>query len=267
MKFMPDNDQVFKACLLAEQDAHKALEFATKGVVKRNQLLLESLLTQRLELLQQLDVADLPDLMLVMSIKDARFFKLVPESHISLDVVVDMVSKHPRLFKYARSFRANKQVARLAVAKYGRNLKYTLCVDREVVLSAVKQNGTALQFAGPFVQDKQVVTEAVNKHGMALQFAESYTQDKDVVLTAVMQHGMALQFAPTFKTDLDVCRKAYNSNKYAYDFIDSSLQHFFETPPEFKATLSCSSFYLSIDERNTLDVIARAETYLDELHL
>jgi hypothetical protein len=268
MKFLPDNDQVFKSCLLAEQDAHKALEFATKGVVKRNQLLLEGLLSQHLELLQQLDVADLADLMCVMSIKDPRFFKLVPESHMNLGFVVNMVSKNPRVFKYARGFRDNQQVARLAIAKYGLNLKHTLFVDRDVVLSAVKQNGMALQFAGTLIQDKQVVTIAVNQNGTALQFAGSYTQDKDVVLTAVMQHGMALQFAPTFKTDLDVCQRAYNSNKYAYDFIDSSLQHLFETPRRFECevTLSACSFFLTSEERNKLEVDARAKQYLDNLH-
>jgi hypothetical protein len=244
MAYLPDSDKVFAACLLAKQDACKVLEFATKGVVKRQSLLLSNLLAQHLELLQQLDVADLPDLMVVMCAHDTAFFKLVPESHLQLDFVMQVIAREPRVFRFARTFRAHPEVARLAVSLWGRNLKHTLFVDRDLVLQAVKQDGTALEFAKLFM-------------------------DREVVLQAVEQNGTALRFAPSFQNDIQVCRTAYKQNVQAYNFMASKVQPNFEAPTykPFKVTVQSNAVYLTAEERNTVCVANQALAYLDALHV
>ena len=241
MAYLPDNDKVFAACLLAEQDACKVLEFATKGVVKRQSLLLSNLLAQHLVLLQQLDVADLPDLMVVMCAHDTAFFKLVPESHLQLDFVMQVIARDPRVFRFARTFRAHPKVARLAVSLCGRNLKHTLFVDRDLVLQAVKQDGTALEFAKVFM-------------------------DREVVLQAVEQNGTALRFAHFFQNDIQVCRAAYKQNVQAYNFMASKVQRNFEAPTykPFKVTMQSNAVYLTAEERTHFCV--QGLDYLQALH-
>lgn len=247
MAYLPDSDKVFAACLLAEHDACRVLEFATKGVVKRQSLLLSNLLAQHLELLQQLDVADLPDLMVVMCAHDTAFFKLVPESHLQLDFVMQVIARDPRVFRFARTFRAHPKVARLAVSLWGRNLKHSEFVDRDLVLRAVKQDGTALEFAKLFM-------------------------DREVVLQAVEQNGTALRLAPFFQNDIEVCRTAYKQNVQAYNFMASKVQPNFEAPTytpykPFEVTVQANAVYLTAEERNTLCVANQALAYLDALHV
>ena len=70
-------------------------------------------------------------------------------------------------------------------------------IVRAVVLSAVKNNGLALQFAPPsLTDDYYVVMAAVNKNGLALQFAtKSLKKMNDVVMAAVQRDGLALKYA------------------------------------------------------------------------
>lgn len=69
--------------------------------------------------------------------------------------------------------------------------------DREVVLTAVRDSGMALQFASsPLRRDREVVMAAVQQEGGALQMAfRPVHEDRDVVLAAVANSGSALQFA------------------------------------------------------------------------
>jgi len=60
------------------------------------------------------------------------------------------------------------------VEQDGRALEFAadLHDDEEVVISAVRQNGYALQWATPRLRaDKEVVTEAVRQRGAALGYA------------------------------------------------------------------------------------------------
>jgi len=68
--------------------------------------------------------------------------------------------------------------------------------DRDVVLTAVKQNGMALDFAGPWKDDEEIVSSAVEKNGMALQFASKRLKNtKKVTSLAVNSNPYAFQFA------------------------------------------------------------------------
>jgi hypothetical protein len=69
--------------------------------------------------------------------------------------------------------------------------------DKEVVLSIVSQEGSALQFASDLVRaDKKVVLAAVQTDGLALEFASPALQgDRGIVTAAVTQNGGALDFA------------------------------------------------------------------------
>ena len=58
---------------------------------------------------------------------------------------------------------------------------------KEVVLEAVKEKGSSLEYASPRLKnDKDVVLESLKVSGWALEFAsERLKDDKDVVLEAV----------------------------------------------------------------------------------
>ena len=69
--------------------------------------------------------------------------------------------------------------------------------NKEVVLTAVKEDGKALEYASDKLKDdKEVVLTAVKEDGWALQFAsEGLKNDKEVVLTAVQKTGRVLKYA------------------------------------------------------------------------
>ena len=94
----------------------------------------------------------------------------------------------------------NKEVVLTAVKKDGKALEYAsdkLKDDKEVVLTAVTQGGWALQFASKNLKnDKEVVLTAVKDNAFALTDAsERLKDDKEVVLTAVKNYGLSLQYA------------------------------------------------------------------------
>jgi hypothetical protein len=112
-----------------------------------------------------------------------------------------------------------------AVTQDGRALEFAPAFqnDREVVMAAVKEIGTALLYASDDLKnDKDVVMAAVTQTGLALQFAPAFQNDKDVVMAAVKQFGLALEFA-TLRADPDVACAAVKNNPNALEFVDPSL--------------------------------------------
>ena len=77
------------------------------------------------------------------------------------------------------------------------NLGWPFTEDCEVVLAAVKLNGTSLMCAHWSLQlDREIVLAAVKQYGAALEYAhESLRADRDVVLEAVKTTGWALEYA------------------------------------------------------------------------
>ena len=88
----------------------------------------------------------------------------------------------------------------VAVAKNGLLLGSvegrTKC-DRDVVLAAVAENSTAIQFADANLRgDKEIALAVVKKNGLALRFVQGNAKcDRDVVLAAVAQNKDAFMLA------------------------------------------------------------------------
>ena len=96
----------------------------------------------------------------------------------------------------------------LGTAKYPRSESEEMRADKKVVLAAVQQNGTTLEYASEEMRgDKEVVLAAVQQNGNgALKYASAEMRaDKEVVLALkafvlaeVQQEGFILVFASNF---------------------------------------------------------------------
>jgi len=87
----------------------------------------------------------------------------------------------------------------VAVGKLLSDAPPEIRADKEVVLSAMQQNGLQLQYASAELRgDREVVLSAIQQHGRYLQYASAEVRgDREVVLSAVQQSGMQLEFAST----------------------------------------------------------------------
>ena len=98
-----------------------------------------------------------------------------------------------------QQLRRDREVVLTAVVQNGMALCYAKkwSTDREVVLSAVNQNGFALFFASDALKtDRKLVLKAVKLSGLALRWvSDDLKADEDVVMAAVTQCGMALEYA------------------------------------------------------------------------
>ncbi|OLQ03582.1 Anthranilate N-benzoyltransferase protein 2 [Symbiodinium microadriaticum] len=98
------------------------------------------------------------------------------------------------------ALRDDPQVAHAAVSYDGCTLKHVgsdLRKDRQLVLTAVKSNGNAIQWADArFRSDREVMMAAVRYHGTLLRCAsEDLRNDRQVVYQAILGHGYALSYA------------------------------------------------------------------------
>ena len=81
----------------------------------------------------------------------------------------------------------------------GKCLQYAsneLKKDRDIVLEAIKRDGTSLMFANPkFQNDEEIVKIAIEKDGRALAFVnDKFKDNKEIVLKAVKNDALALSF-------------------------------------------------------------------------
>jgi hypothetical protein len=100
--------------------------------------------------------------------------------------------------------------------------------SRPFVLTAVRQNGMALEYAGSNLREnKSVVKAAVAQNGMALEFASSALRsDVNIAIVAARQNGMSLQFASSkLRNDKHVVLAAVRSNGMALEFASPSMQN------------------------------------------
>ena len=73
--------------------------------------------------------------------------------------------------------------------------------------------------------DKEVVLTAVRQYGLAVQHAsQDLRADKDIALAAVQQDGNALEFLPAFQSDLEVVLEAVKNDHYAVLWASRRLQ-------------------------------------------
>jgi len=102
-----------------------------------------------------------------------------------------------------------------------------LKADREIVLTAVRQNGMALEYAAKQLQeDVGIIRTAVEDSGLALKHAAAALQgNREVVLAAVRQHGMALQYAAMeLRADCEVVLAAVVNASAAFQFATEELK-------------------------------------------
>ena len=129
------------------------------------------------------------------------------------------------------------------VSVCGRHLQHApeeLRGDREIVMTAVSQQGGVLQFATEELKgDRQIVMTAVSQDGWALQFArEELRGDREIVMATVSQHGGALQFATEeLKADHEIVMTAVSKTGWALEYAtkdlkedEEMLQHALEGP-------------------------------------
>lgn len=128
-------------------------------------------------------------------------------------------------------------------------LDYT---NREVVLSAVKQDGYILVCAPRFRSDRMVVLEAVKQNGCALECADaSLRNDRDIVIEALKQNGLAFMYIhPSLKEDADVALLALRQNAKSFRQIQhswlSSTAPAGNRPPSIKRLLEAADSSLAV---------------------
>mmetsp|Transcript_126058 Transcript_126058/g.251676 ORF Transcript_126058/g.251676 Transcript_126058/m.251676 type:complete len:369 (-) Transcript_126058:52-1158(-) len=99
--------------------------------------------------------------------------------------------------------------------------------DHEIVLTAVRQNGMALEYAATELhEDVAIVRAAVEDSGLALKHAAAALRsDREIVLAAVQQHGMALQYAATeLRADCEVVLAAVENMSAAFQHATEALR-------------------------------------------
>ena len=103
--------------------------------------------------------------------------------------------------------------------------------NREVVLSAVQQDGFILACAPRFQSDRMVVLEAVKQNGCAVECVNaSLRNDREVVIEALKQNSLAfMHIHPSLRKDIDLALLAFRQNNSSF----RTIQHFWlsSTPP------------------------------------
>jgi hypothetical protein len=101
--------------------------------------------------------------------------------------------------------------------KDGTSLAYVPVMDKEMIMTAVNQNGMALYYVEKRFQDADMVMTAVIQNGMALEYvSDELKAMKKVVLAAVKQNGLSLMYAPAhFHSDAEVVSAAVRQNGMA----------------------------------------------------
>jgi hypothetical protein len=86
-----------------------------------------------------------------------------------------------------------------------------LKANRDVVMTTVSTMGFMLYDMERFKADKKIVMAAVRNDGTAIQFASPELQeDKEVAMAAVRNNGSALHFLPAFKKEPELIKLAIN---------------------------------------------------------
>ena len=128
-------------------------------------------------------------------------------------------------------------------------LDYT---NREVVLSAVKQDGYVLACAPRFQSDRMVVLEAVKQNGCALEcVVASLRNEREIVIEALRQNGLAFMYThPSLREDADVALLALRQNTGSFKYIQhsciSSTAPAGNRPPSTKRLLEAADSSLAV---------------------
>ncbi len=128
------------------------------------------------------------------------------------------------------NFKKDREIVLTVIQENGSALEYaneSLQKDREIVLVAVQQDGLALEYANESLQnDRQIVFVAIQENGCALEFTnESLQKDREIVLVAVQQNGCALEFVnESLQNDREIVLAAVQQKGWALQYADESLK-------------------------------------------
>ena len=116
-----------------------------------------------------------------------------------------------------------------------------LRADKEVVLTAVRQYGLAVQHASQdLLADKDIALAAVQQDGNALEFLPAFLDDLEVVLAAVQQvHDAVLSAAPPLPLELFFSLRAIRANALTLDLVSDALGLFGDDREELE--FACAS--------------------------
>jgi len=143
--------------------------------------------------------------------------------------VLIRVSKNGRDLQSFPEFQGNRQIVMTAVKQNGYSLEFAsdeLKDDKEIVLASLRLTGDVFQYASNKLKsDRDFVMSVVAKQGDAIEFAsDALQQDKEVVMIAVKEYGTALRYTPYFQGDADVVMSAVQNKGYALRFASEELK-------------------------------------------
>lgn len=96
---------------------------------------------------------------------------------------------------------------------------------KEMALSAVRDEGRAMEFVSDRLIDFELCMAAVSKTGLALRRVPNHLRTKEVCLSAVSTTGFVLFDVPADVIDADICLAAITATGMAYRHV----------PPEFRS--------------------------------
>jgi hypothetical protein len=117
-----------------------------------------------------------------------------------------------------------------------------LRADKEVVLTAVRQYGLAVQHASQDLRDdNDIALAAVQQDGNALEFLPDFFRDDlEVVVAAVQQvHDAVVSAAPPLPLELFFSVRAIRANALTLDLVSDALGLFGDDREEFE--FACAS--------------------------
>lgn len=90
-------------------------------------------------------------------------------------------------------------------------------------MTAIIQNGLALEFVPKNILSKELFLAAVEQNGLALEYVPSNRRSKELCITAVNNNAFALEHVPgRFKLP-DLCNAAVNLNWKAFPYMPKSM--------------------------------------------
>lgn len=159
-----------------------------------------------------------------------------PHLNSSQALMLAVLKYHPRgplyhsLHYASKELKDNKEIVMAAVSQDGSALQYAskeLQDDKDIVKAAAAKDRNALKYASERVRnDKKTIMVAVTQFGYALKFASKGLQDNDdIVMAAVMRDGHALAFASKrLKNDKETVLAAINQIELALLYASDELK-------------------------------------------
>jgi hypothetical protein len=132
--------------------------------------------------------------------QNGKALELVDCDELAFDpnVVIAAVTQNGKALEYAKEFRDDPDITKLAVTQDGLALEFAdweLTHDKVIVLAAIAQTPSAVQWAAPALrEDYETMLAAVERDGLTLKYAASKLQDNHkLARAAVRQNPLALR--------------------------------------------------------------------------